>query len=251
MTKHWKPGEAPKRGVEIRCDLAFATEQMDVVEPGYIAGIASTPSVDLYGHRVLAGAFDRSIRKKGLGGPSGVQLLADHDWDKPAGVIRKLETVGDKLRIEAQLALDASYVKDLYAVAKLNGGMNFSVGFTLEEFDYIENDAEGGNLIIKSGDLIEVSVVTFPAQPEARMDFIKQHETMSELEKALVAKEFCQSRGDAHRLAKYLKSNEHLFLDRSPPSAGSVNATHPLLDVVPQLKACGDQIARVKAVLRA
>src|ERR1700722_8974517 len=41
----------------------------------------------------LLGAFDRSIKAKGLGGPKGVKLLAGHDWAKQIGVITRLEAV--------------------------------------------------------------------------------------------------------------------------------------------------------------
>ncbi|MEY9493739.1 HK97 family phage prohead protease [Bradyrhizobium elkanii] len=248
MTKHWKPGD------RIELDMPFvANETLADLPDGYIAGIASTPSTDLYGHKVLAGAFDKSITKKGLAGPRGIKLLASHNWEKPAGTIKKLKTIGDELKIEAQLNLNVSYVRDLHEIAKQNGGLNFSVGFTLEEFSFVDGDKseDGEYLIIKQGDLMEVSVVVFPAQLEATMDFIKSHETMSELEKALVAKEFCRSRNEAQRLGKYLKANEHLFLDRPLPSAGSVKSpTHPLLDVVPQLRAATDLVALAKAVLR-
>ena len=39
------------------------------VKDGFISGVASTPSTDAFGHLVCAGAFDRSIKAKGLGGP--------------------------------------------------------------------------------------------------------------------------------------------------------------------------------------
>jgi phage head maturation protease len=76
------------------------------VKDGFISGVASTPSTDAFGHSVCAGAFDRSIKAKGLGGPKGVKLLAGHDWAKLIGVITRLEAVGDALRIEVQLNLD-------------------------------------------------------------------------------------------------------------------------------------------------
>jgi hypothetical protein len=76
------------------------------VKDGFISGVASTPSTDAFGHSVCAGAFDRSIKAKGLGGPKGVKLLAGHVWAKLIGVITRLEAVGDALRIEAQLNLD-------------------------------------------------------------------------------------------------------------------------------------------------
>jgi HK97 family phage prohead protease len=239
-----------KFGDQINLDIELAATKVENQPEGFFAGIASTPSVDLYGHKVLKGAFDKSIRKKGLTGPRGVKLLAFHDWSKPAGVIKKLKTVGDNLEIEGQLNLNVSYVKDVHEVALQNGGLNFSVGFTLDDFEYVEekDSEEGEYLIIKTGDLMEVSVVTFPAQLEAEMTYIKTHESMSQLEKALVADGLCKSRGEAHRLANYLKQNSHLFVDGRQPLVEPTVGEHPLLDVQ-LLQPVRDQLARIKSML--
>jgi len=247
MTKHI----APERGQRIELEYDVVTASADVLEDGYIKGIASTSSTDLMGHKVLAGAFDKSIKRNGLNGPSGIKLLNHHNMRQVAGNIESLKTIGDELRIEGQLFLDVSYVKDLYIVAKKVGGLNFSVGFELEEFTFVDGDKskDGEYLVIKQGNLIEVSVVTFPAQPEATMDFIKSHETLSELEKALVAGEFCRSRNEAQKVAKYLRANKHLFLDGPTQRVEPVTPPdHPLLDVK-MLQPVRDQLAKIKAML--
>jgi HK97 family phage prohead protease len=239
-----------KLGDQVNVDIELAATKLENQPDGYFAGIASTPSTDLYGHRVMKGAFDKSIRKKGLTGPRGIKLLAHHDWSKPAGVIKKLKTVDDELQIEGQLNLSVSYVKDVHEIALQNGGLNFSVGFTLQEFEFVEEEKseDGEYLLIKSGDLMEVSVVVFPAQLEAEMTFIKNHETMSQLEKALVADGLCKNRSEAHRLANYLKQNSHLFIDSRQPSVEPTVEGHPLLDVQ-LLQPVRDQLARIKAML--
>lgn len=245
MTKHWQPGD------RIECDIGFALDRNDVAE-GFIAGTASTAKTDLMGHKVLPGAFDKSIIRNGLNGPKGIKLLAQHKMDRPAGKILKLETVNNDLKIEAQLFLDVSYVKDLYAVAKQIGGLNFSVGFELEDFEFVDEKKaiDGEYLLIKEGNLLEVSVVTFPAQPEATMSYVKSHETLSEFEKALVAGEFCRSRNEAQKLAKYIKANSHLFLGGATPVVEPVkDESHPLLDVH-LLKACTDLAKRANSSLR-
>jgi HK97 family phage prohead protease len=241
-----------KRGDQISLDLGMDFTKIGIEDKpaGYFEGVASTPKTDLYGHKVLKGAFDKSIKEKGLTGPRGVKLLVHHDWHKPAGVISKLQTVGDTLAIAGQMNLNVSYVKDIHEVAIQNGGLNFSVGFTLDEFSFAdEKKSEDGEwLIIKTGELMEVSVVVFPAQVEAEMTLIKSHDTMAQLEKALVAQGMCRSRGEAHKLANYLKANSHLFLDEREPSAEPPVVTHPLLDVQ-LLQPVRDQLARIKAML--
>ncbi|KRR21348.1 hypothetical protein CQ14_06780 [Bradyrhizobium lablabi] len=244
--KQWKPGD------RLQFDMASAAHAVEDAPEGFIAGIASTPATDLYGHKVLAGAFDKSIKKKGLSGPRGIKLLAFHDWSKPAGVIKRLKTVDQELRLEAQLNLNVSYVKDLYEASRQNGGLNFSVGFVLEEFEYVdEKDAEDDEyLIIKQGDLMEVSVVVFPAQLEAEMTFIKHVDTMAEFEKALVADGLCRSRAEAHRYALFAKTNVHLLQGKQPPLAPPAEQPdRPLLDVQ-MLKACHDLATRANRALR-
>jgi HK97 family phage prohead protease len=249
MTTKWQAGD------RVECGLVFETKAVADAPEGYIAGIASTPSTDLYGHKVLAKAFDESIKRKGLTGPRGVKLLASHDWQKPAGVIKRLDTHGENLHIEAQLNLNVSYVKDLHEVAKQNNGLNFSVGFALEEFEFIDDDEiedeDDPWLLIKKGDLMEVSVVVFPAQPEAEMTFIKvaPPNTLAELEKALAADGTCRSRSEAQRLIRAIRPHAHLLQGKATPLAKPADDTgHPMLDAS-ILKPMQDLIAKAKATL--
>jgi HK97 family phage prohead protease len=246
MRPAWKVGD------RIQCDLAFQAITVADVPDGSIKGIASTSSTDLYGHKVFAGAFDKSIQRKGLSGPKGVKLLAGHDWNKPAGVIKKLETVNDKLEIEAQLNLNVSYVKDLYEVAKQNEGLNFSVGFMLEEFEFIDKKADAIDdewLQIKQGDLMEVSVVCFPACLDATMDFVKHADTAAEFEKALITNGWAFGRKEAHRLFQLCRNSVHLLTDKGPPSAAlAVSSNHPVPDAH-QLSASLDLMRKAQAIL--
>jgi len=245
-----------KVGDRIELDMSFEAKTIADAPEGFISGIASAPSTDLYGHRVLAKAFDESIKMKGLSGPRGIKLLAYHDWQKVAGVIGRLQTVGDKLEIDAQLNLNVSYVKDLHEVTKQNGGMNFSVGFRLQEYKFVDEDEEKNDdawLVVEKGDLMEVSVVPFPAQLEAELTFVKQFDnpaTLSEFEKALVAKGLCRSRSEAKKLTLAVKASSHLFHDKVTPEAVAavIVPTHPLLDVA-LLAPVAELIAKAKATL--
>lgn len=247
MKQVWKPGD------RIQCDMAFENQVTADAPPGFIAGIASTPTTDLYGHKVMKGAFDESIKAKGLDGPRGIKLLISHDWHKPGGVIKTLETVGKRLKIEAQLNLNVSYVKDFYEVTKQNGGMNFSVGFSLQEYEFVDEDEveneDDAWLIIKKGDLMEVSAVVFPAQLEAEMTFVKHADTMAEFERAILADGLCQSRNQAHKLALWAKKNVHLLQSKPPVLVDKTtdDAAHPLLDAA-SLKPMADLLAKARNV---
>lgn len=144
---------------------------------GVIAGWASTRERDAYGHEVVGGAFAESIRNRGLTGPKAIKLLLDHDWTKPAGLIRVLEYRGDRLWIEARMNLDIEYVRDRYSAAKMLNGFNFSVGFMLEDFSIKTDARKQEYLEITKGDLFEVSVVAFPANEAATLHEIKGFDT--------------------------------------------------------------------------
>jgi len=257
MTAQWKAGD------KINCDLTFSPITLSDapgIPEGYIAGIASTPGTDRHGHKVMAKAFDDSIKEKGLGGPGGVQLLIGHDWNKVGGKIKKLETVNNNLLLEGQLYMDVSYVKDVHSVLKQNGGLNFSVGFTLQEFEFndVMEDEDDPWLIVQKGDLMEVSIVTFPSQKDAKMTFVKtadadpvaELDTMAAFEKALVASGLCDSRREAHKFALWAKSNVHLLQPKPSLLTEQVDTTqpHPLLDVS-MLKPMADLIAKARAQL--
>ncbi|WP_203428786.1 HK97 family phage prohead protease [Rhizobium sp. BG4] len=138
-------------------------------DQGKISGYASTPGLDSYNHRVLNGAFQESIDSKGLNGSRGIKLILDHDHSKPAGVINRLAYDATGLAIEAKLSLDIPYVADRYAAIKALGGLNYSVGFFLEEYRWVETKNGPDELIIEKGDLFEISVVTFPGNEAATL----------------------------------------------------------------------------------
>lgn len=231
---------------------------IEVLPDGFISGTASTSSIDLHGHRVLANAFDESIAKRGLNGNRGIKLLAYHKWDQWAGHIKRLETVDKQLKIAAQLDLELPYVKILHRILKQNNGLSFSVGFYLQDYEFVESEKgadENGDtdyvLEVRKGDLTEVSIVPFPAQPEATMDFVKHRdvdlENVAAFEKVLRDNGISKSRNEAHAIVQLVKNNPHLFGQPLlvPPKKP---AAHPLLDAH-QLKAATDLLAQMRQSL--
>lgn len=227
------------------------------VPDGYVAGWASTPDMDLYGHVIETGAFDDSIAKRGLRGPKSIKLLIGHDWRQIGGVITVLKTVGQKLWIEAQLNLALSFAKDALEQCRMLGGLNFSVGFNLEEYAWVETKTEEYLKIMK-GDLIEVSIVPFPGNEEATMEYVKSAEamatgsliTLSDFEKHLVSQGLVKSRNEAKAITQAVKANLCVFGIKSagddPPD--DVLAVDPGLDAA-QLQELHQLAAQMKAIL--
>jgi HK97 family phage prohead protease len=207
----------------------------DDIPAGYIAGYASTPDLDSYRDVVIPGAFDKSIQERGLTGPKGIKLLLNHNWSQLAGVIKKLETRNNKLWIEAQMNLDVQAVREMYSNIKAVGGLSFSVGFFLQEYN-IRQDAQNRDYFeLVKGDLFEVSIVPFPANSEAVMEFVKSTEielsemglpddeeeaemlTIADFEKMLVANGLAKSRNDARLITLEVKQALHVFSTKTIP----------------------------------
>lgn len=242
-----------KRTLDLQLKRATTEElrkELDVTDinslpEGFIAGWASTDDIDHIGDKVLPGAFRDAISEKGITGPGGIKLLSQHDSDKPAGKITKLEERANGLWIEAQLNLKISYVRDLYEAAKDVGGLSFSIGYRLVEggFRFVEKENPRDSYWeLSKLDLHEISVVTFPCNEKAIMVLIKGvsdfdgFESLADLEKALVADGVVKSRNMATALTRAVKR----LLPKSAPPEEPLEAsktTEALDGVAAQLKA--------------
>lgn len=223
----------------------------DTKPDGYIAGWASTDGLDLYDHIVLGGAFQDSIQERGLRGPRGIKLLLDHEWSKLAGEIVVLEYRGNRLWMEAQLNLAVSYVRDRYEMAKMLGGLSFSVGFMLQDYAIKSRD-KTEYLEIQKGDLYEISIVPFPGNEEAEMTFVKTGDdspvaTVAEFAKKLVSAGLVKSRNDAQRVIDLVKSSRAVFDQKDKEDEVTKSAT-PVL-AKEKLDELGELVQKMKATL--
>lgn len=246
--QHFELAFEPATIEEIR--KALNLEKDAAIPDGYIAGWASTDDLDLYRHRVMPGAFSQSIAIRGLKGPRAIKLLLDHSWDKPSGAITKLEyrsrNSSQSLWIEAQLNLAIGYVRDRYEALKMIGGMNFSVGFMLQDYSFKEDDNDNEYLQIDRGDLFEVSIVAFPGNEDAQMTLVKDGEgvpgTLAEFERALIARGLAKSRNEAKTITTLVKSCQQLFVkakdEPAPAPVASLNVTtlNEMTDLVSKMK---------------
>lgn len=216
-----------EKEINLEVDLIFTAATPDEIKAigddlpeGYIAGWASTPDLDRGNDIVKTGAFDESIRVRGLQGPKSVKLLLNHERDRGAGEIIKLETRQGRLWMEAQMNLEITYVRDAYLAAKSAGGYSFSVGFRKEEWAWrVDETVDEEYLEIVKADLWEVSVVPFPMNEECIMTFIKSDDTIDTLgdfERFIVSKGLVKSRNMARQITLAVKESHHLFQPKTP-----------------------------------
>ncbi len=151
--------------------LDFHFKADDIQENGTFKGYASVFDVeDSYGDIVLKGAFLESLNnhQKKSTMPA---LLWQHKRDEPIGRWTKMYEDEKGLYCEGELFIDDdAMAKRAYVHLKKGSISGLSIGFMLKDYEY---DSEKGVWLLKEIDLKETSVVTFPANDEARVESVK------------------------------------------------------------------------------
>lgn len=137
--------------------------------PGQFQGYASTfGNVDSYGDTIAPGAFAATLAEHKANGSTPALLWA-HDPNEPIG--RWLSLAEDRagLAVEGRLTIGTRRGSEARALM-IDDALGLSIGFRVRP-----NGAayEGGRRLLKAVDLIEISAVALPANPEARVTGVK------------------------------------------------------------------------------
>jgi HK97 family phage prohead protease len=150
-------------------ERAFAPLDFKAVsEEGAFEGYASLfDKADLGGDVVAPGAFANSLKRRGAG---GIRLLFQHDPGQPVGVWRDIREDAKGLRVAGQLLLDIERAREIHALMKEGALDGLSIGFRTVRG---ERDRRSGLRRLTEIDLWEISIVTFPLLPGARIGRVK------------------------------------------------------------------------------
>jgi HK97 family phage prohead protease len=154
---------------------------------GTVEGYGSVFNVtDSYDDVVAPGAFLASIKAHKAAGTMPA-MLWQHEGDEPIGVWDDCTEDGKGLKVRGRLALDTARGKEAQALLKMGAINGLSIGFMSKEWSYSE---ETDIRTLTEIDLWEVSLVTFPANPKARITSVKSADvaaitTIRQAEKAL------------------------------------------------------------------
>jgi uncharacterized protein len=136
---------------------------------GVFEGYASLFNVlDLGRDIVLPGAFHETLRRRS---PSGIKLLWQHDPREPIGTWLSLQEDARGLRVVGQLNLKVARAREALAMVQRAEIDGLSIGFRTEK---AMRDAATGIRRLQQLDLWEVSLVTFPMLPGARIEQRRQ-----------------------------------------------------------------------------
>jgi uncharacterized protein len=129
--------------------------------------------VDSYGDTIEKGAFLKAVRS----GKKPKMFENHKSWELPIGKYTLLDEDEKGLYVEGELTPNHAKA-DMVKAAMKHGTLDgMSIGFRMNKDDYEETKT--GRIIKNISDLVEISVVTFPADDAARIDL---NSVKSELE---------------------------------------------------------------------
>jgi len=185
-------GKSEPKENEMNDDIEFKDETLDVKfdikamddsdDKGEFSGYGSIfGNKDLGNDVVVEGAFAKSIGRKGA---KAVKMLYQHRADEPIGVFDEIIEDRRGLKVKGRLAMGTQRGREVYELMKMGAIDGLSIGYRVEPKGY-DYDDKGKRRYLKSVDLMEISAVTFPMNPKARVSAVKSDRTVREWEEVL------------------------------------------------------------------
>ncbi|MEQ1717269.1 MAG: HK97 family phage prohead protease [Hyphomicrobium sp.] len=139
-----------------------------VTEDGTFEGYASLFDREDLGHDMIApGAFRETLRVRGA---AGIKMLFQHDPAEPIGVWDEIREDAKGLFVRGRLMMAVARAREVLSLMRAGALDGLSIGFKPQES---RRDARSGIRRIGKVDLWEISVVTFPMLPGARVAAVK------------------------------------------------------------------------------
>jgi len=157
------------------CDIKFKPnddKQLGCKFSGYASVFNG---LDSYGDRILPGAYDSVLRQIQSGAVRMPKMFINHKaWDLPIGKWIDISEDDVGLKADGELTSGnptADAVRASLAHGTIDG---LSIGFRLSDDDTesVQEDGRSVRVIKNISELVEISVVTFPADEEARVDLV-------------------------------------------------------------------------------
>lgn len=140
-----------------------------LTDDGRIAGYASLFGLPDQGNDVvMPGAFARSLAER----RAPVRFLWQHDASEPIGVWDEVTETANGLYVSGRLALATRRGAEALALLRMGAIDGVSIGYRTVR---ASKDPETGRRQLHEIDLWEVSLVTFPMLPEARITRPQPH----------------------------------------------------------------------------
>jgi HK97 family phage prohead protease len=162
-------------------DFALSVKKVD--DDGMFEGYASIfGNTDSYGEKVMPGAFGESLAQHRREGTKPL-LLWQHDPDRPIGVWDDLAEDGKGLWGKGRLLPGVRQAEEALILLRAGALRGLSIGYR-----EVRTEPDGNHRKLLELDLVEASIVSFPANRRARVEQVKS-ENYALLRTRLVAGE--------------------------------------------------------------
>lgn len=156
---------ATKQRLDIPLTLKSVSDTGEFDGYGSVFGVK-----DSYSDIVIPGAFQKSLATWHEKGRLPA-LLWQHDMAEPIGIYTEMREDATGLYVKGRLLIeDDPLAKRAHAHMKAGSLSGLSIGYLLNDYEY---DKDKSAFLLKEIDLWEVSLVTFPANDEARIADVK------------------------------------------------------------------------------
>ena len=146
---------------------SFALEVKALTADGRFAGYASVfDNTDSQQDVMRRGAFAKSLTARRY----PVQLLWQHQWQNPIGVIDAIFEDQHGLYVEGKLLLDVAQAREAHALLKAKALRGLSIGYSVKR---ARRNPDSGARELLEVELWEVSLVTQPANAAAQVTVVK------------------------------------------------------------------------------
>lgn len=153
----------------VDCSLFVKSWDVDGMFSGYASVFGIT---DSQGEEVASGAFDLSLKSWAALGKMP-KLLWQHDCRQPIGLWREIREDNHGLFVKGQLLLELAQGREAYSLLKNGIVDGLSIGFATVR---ARRNANSQVRILEEVNLHEVSLVTFAANPKAKVEQVKREE---------------------------------------------------------------------------
>lgn len=174
-----------------------------VQEEGVIEGYASVfGGVDSYGDTIEPTAYDNVISE----GQKPLMFYQHDRWGVPIGKWEELSVDSKGLKVKGRLNLELKEAQDVYSALKFGSLDGMSIGFRLRDRDYEYDDNDVCH-IKNISELLEISIVNFPADKSARVLGVKADpEDLEELKDIRDCERYLRDLGISKKMAQSIIS---------------------------------------------
>lgn len=197
----------------------FGLKVDDLADDGTFTGYGSVfGNLDSYGEVVEPGAFRKSLARHAKEKTNPL-MLWQHDPYEPIGVWEGLEEDGKGLKGTGRFVMETARGKEAHALLKAGAIRGLSIGYR-----EVKVEPDGNNRKLLELDLLEISIVSFPANRRARVETVKSILDEGKLPTVREFEEFLRDAGFSKALATAIAAKATPHLRGEPGGEADVRA---------------------------